>query len=231
MGKFPIKKEGDDLGASHVNALSAGVEKAELYQKKGFFVNGSGIPSIDVQTVVIAEVGCDGNPDLYRVVVRYWDPVSSSWATSSREGNKGYRLDATDTDLSFDVDDKIQAFYNAQRGAYIPLLGGGGSAGSHHIEFVIEEVVTAEDPMNDEGVFYCWASWTTYTGGCSEPPGIDPYTGLLKLYDTCVLELYYTSDGLLGKEGYASYLYGNDPYLGCVGKWKALSLCGEPECA
>lgn len=114
------------------------------------------------------------------------------------------------------------------------LLSGAGG-GSHHIEFMIEDVYCPNDEDNSEGVLFVVATWLTYTGGCNvDPPGVDEYTGLLRIYDTCVLA-WYTPEQLIGKVGYATYLYprdtGNDPYFSCVPKWKALSICGEPECA
>lgn len=111
------------------------------------------------------------------------------------------------------------------------------SGGSHHILFTIVDVFCPNDVDNEEGVFFVLADWDEYTGGCStDPPGVDDYTGLLKIYDTCVLESFYTSYDLIGKQGYATYLYprttagADDAYDPCQAKWRALSLCGEPEC-
>jgi hypothetical protein len=111
------------------------------------------------------------------------------------------------------------------------------AGGSHHIMFSIVDVFCPDDIDNEEGVFFVLAEWTEYTGGCdTDPPGVDPYTGYLKIYDTCVLEAYYTAYDLAGKEGYATYLYprtdagSEDAYAPCKAKWKALSLCGEPGC-
>lgn len=112
------------------------------------------------------------------------------------------------------------------------------SGGSHHVMFSIVDVFCKDDIDNEEGVFFVLAEWTEYTGGCDvDPPGVDSYTGYLKIYDTCVLETFYTAYDLVGQEGYATYFYprkdsaADDPYNPCQAKWKALSLCGEPECA
>jgi hypothetical protein len=109
--------------------------------------------------------------------------------------------------------------------------------GSHHIMFTIVDVFCVNDEDNEEGVFFVLADWDEYTGGCTaKPPGVDDYTGYLKIYDTCVLEAYYTAYDLVGKQGYATYLYprtdaaADDAYSPCVAKWRALSLCGEPGC-
>lgn len=116
----------------------------------------------------------------------------------------------------------------------LPAIAAGGS---HHILFTIVDVFCSNDVDNEEGVFFVLADWDEYTGGCTtDPPGVDDYTGLLKIYDTCVLEAYYTAYDLVGKQGYASYMYprttagADDAYDPCVAKWRALSLCGEPGC-
>lgn len=75
---------------------------------------------------------------------------------------------------------------------------------------------------------YITVEWTHYTGGCSEPPGVDPYTGLIDVYDTCVLG-YYTVDFLTSGEatGRATYFYSRDY---CEPLWLVDSICGAPEC-
>lgn len=117
----------------------------------------------------------------------------------------------------------------------IPTSGSGG--GSHSIMFRVVDVYCKNDEDNDEGVFFVLAECEEYTSHCGiDPPGLDAYTGYLKIYDTCVLETYYTAYGLAGRTGYATYFYPrrnaeDDPsYSPCLPKWRALSLCGEPEC-
>lgn len=96
--------------------------------------------------------------------------------------------------------------------------GGGGD----QILFRVVDVVCYPE-------LYVTAEWTHYTGGCdSDPPGADPYTGYVDIYDSCVLA-YYTVDFLLsGATGRATYWYTRDD---CVGKWIVDSICGQPECS
>lgn len=149
MGKFPIKKQGDDLGAEHVNWLTAGVEKLLSREEggggvshssppsssRGYSVNGSNFPPFSLQQFEIVEVGCDGNENLYRMVPRYWDNTSGEWKTDNSTGNRGYSLDATDSDQTYSVEDKVQAYYDVQRGTYLPLAAGG--SGAPRIRFTI----------------------------------------------------------------------------------------------
>lgn len=121
MGKFPIKKEGDNLGAEHVNWLTGGVEKLMYPPSGGYQVGGSGLPPFSLQSFEVVEVGCDGNSSLYRIVPRYWDNGTSAWVTDDSTGDKGYCLDPADTGQTYEVEDKVQAYYDAQRGAYVPL--------------------------------------------------------------------------------------------------------------
>lgn len=138
MGKFPIKKQGDDLGAEHVNWLTAGVERImslpggggdspALSPRNPASKNSVPLPPFSLQRFEVVEEECDGNPDLYRIVARYWDNTTREWATEDSEGDKGFSLDATDTGQSYGVGDRIQAYYDAQRGAYIPLAAAGGN--------------------------------------------------------------------------------------------------------
>ena len=233
MATFPDKKEGDDLGASHVNWMTHGVQRMYGLQgsnKKSFLVNGSGIPAIDIQMFDVVEEDLNDNEDHYRVVSRYWDVITQSWKSGNSSSSRGFILDASDTDQSFEVDDKVQAYFNPQRGAYIPLTAGGGS---QRIEFVIEEEVCPEldsygDPITER---YVRVRWTYYTGGCTKtPPGADPYDELIIVYDRCIFQ-YFAS--LVGLTGTATYFY---PRLSpgsptpCTPRWVVDSICGEPQC-
>ena len=92
------------------------------------------------------------------------------------------------------------------------------------LSFVIEDCICEGAELQ-----YVLVRWTHYTGGCKDPPGVDEYSGLIKVYDTCVLE-YFTIDFLLSGEatGRATYFYPRDE---CdTGMWLVDSICGTPEC-
>lgn len=104
-------------------------------------------------------------------------------------------------------------------------VGGGDS-----IRFRIVEVVCYGDMLQ-----YVTAEVTHYTRPCDEdPPGMDPYTGLVTIYDTCIMS-YYTVDFLQtgtdgdGATGRATYFYPREGY-DCEGLWLVDSICGQPEC-
>lgn len=115
MENFPVKKEGDNLGAEHVNWLTAGMKAMQAN-----FPNGS-LPPFSLQNFEVVEEACDGNTALYRIVPRYWNNELDLWITDSSSGNQGVCLDAIDSGQTYSVGDKVQAYYDAQRGAYVPL--------------------------------------------------------------------------------------------------------------
>lgn len=108
-----------------------------------------------------------------------------------------------------------------------PTDNGGSGGGGDQILFRVVDVICGSETS-------IIAEWTHFTGGCdSEPPGLDPYTGYVQIYDTCILS-YYTVDFLLsGADGYgatgrATYWYTRED---CVGRWIVDAICGQPECA
>ena len=115
MENFPVKKEGDNLGAEHVNWLTAGMKAMQAN-----FPNGS-LPPFSLQYFEVVEEACDGNAALYRIVPRYWDNEANRWVTDESNENQGVCLDAVDTGQTYQIGDKVQAYYDAQRGTYIPL--------------------------------------------------------------------------------------------------------------
>ena len=121
MATFPEKQPGDVLGASHVNFLTAGAEKALGIRKRG-----SSSPS-DIRTFTVIAEGCDDNADHYRIAHRYWDNTDNTWKVGDGAGGVGFALDPTDSGQSYAVGDTVLAYYDSQRGAYIPLITGSGA--------------------------------------------------------------------------------------------------------
>jgi hypothetical protein len=122
---------------------------------------------------------------------------------------------------------------------YFTASGSGG--GTHWIEFTVADVYCPGDYDYDDdqgkGRWYVDAEVNWYTGGCStNPPGYDSYSGLVRIFDTCILK-YYTVDQLQGTSppyvepmtGDAIWIY---PFGGeeCIPEWHVKAVCGVPSC-
>ena len=123
---------------------------------------------------------------------------------------------------------------------------GGTGGGAERIWFYIVDVYCPDAENDPCLVMSVEVEWTDYTGGCDvEPPGVDPYTGLITVFDRGVLE-YFTADQLLngghygpnmesrqGLQGSATYFYSREPNecsYECGGRWLIDSILGNPEC-
>ena len=124
MENFPVKKEGDALGAEHVNWLSAGMKALQANFPQG------GLPPFSLQNFEVVEEACDGNAALYRIVPRYWDNETNQWLTDASLDDQGVCLDAVDSGQTYQMGDKVQAYYDAQRGAYVPLAASSSTSTS-----------------------------------------------------------------------------------------------------
>lgn len=124
------------------------------------------------------------------------------------------------------LSDFIEVLYdhNGKVVNWLLIDSSGGTTGGDAIRFVIVDCICTEYGILD----HVTVNWTHYNGGCDEPPGVDPVTGLINVYDTCVLE-YYTQDFLTSGDatGRATYFYSRDY---CEAKWYVDSICGTPEC-
>lgn len=131
-------------------------------------------------------------------------PTDGSWAMSS--SGSGYRVFIPPT---------------GGVGAVLPIGSGGGSGS--RIKF---EIIDAFCPDDYTNVVTIDVQWTHHNIDCSEPPGVDPYTGLIKVYDSCILS-FFNIDDLPGLEGSATYFY---PRETCEPLWIIDHICGQPEC-
>jgi hypothetical protein len=149
-------------------------------------------------------------------------PVAVDWRVGQNPGVVTGGLEGGQPEA---LSDAIEILYD-HNGKVVNwlLIDGGSSGGGDSIRFTIVDCICSD------GVFeYVTVEWTHYTGGCGEPPGVDPYTGLINVYDTCVLE-YYTYDFLTSgtATGRATYFYPRDDCEN--GLWLVDSICGQPEC-
>lgn len=122
--KFPKKRPGDSLPARHVNELS------RVARRLSDRVGNSGVGALSTnygavavpqpwrqRLVIVTEVRGD---DLYYVQQRFYDHYNTQWRTDNLINE--WEMDASDyEDLTFEVDDKVVAYWDAQRGMFIPI--------------------------------------------------------------------------------------------------------------
>ncbi|MCK9570118.1 hypothetical protein M0R72_14335 [Candidatus Pacearchaeota archaeon] len=124
--KFPEKKPGDYLEASHINDLNgvgkqlAGIRSGgNLSIHKGDFLSVGGLNrwhQYDVE-VSKAQPDTEAIDKLWMIKLRFWSTAEAKW----KSGTDEYKLDASDTDGSLSVGSKLIAFWNIQRGMFVPI--------------------------------------------------------------------------------------------------------------
>lgn len=122
---FPRKKEGDRLGAGHLNSLSAAAEQYLASAVGGFQLGTnkgtSGLPPWSQASFEITALGCDDetDPDVYTIKPYYFDPDTETWTLD--DDHLGFCLDDRLVQTGYEVGDVVQAYFNSQRGAFVPL--------------------------------------------------------------------------------------------------------------
>lgn len=127
---FPHKSKGDTLSADHINRLSD-VARRLASGQTGSYLYGNDqqlagpIPFIQ-RLMIVTEVpfpdeydGCDGNDDAYKCKPIYYDHDTKEWKTN--DDAEDSCLDADVLGAIFQTGQKLTAWYDPQRGAYIPL--------------------------------------------------------------------------------------------------------------
>lgn len=124
--KLPLKKEGDRLGATHINELSRAAELtfqrfSGSYGAGGVHSGGSGLPEFVLRSCVITALGYYGDDDehIYTIKMIYFDPDSKTWKTDDLGGV--YLLDDRQNETWYVPGDKLQAYFDAQRNGFVPL--------------------------------------------------------------------------------------------------------------
>ncbi len=143
MEKYPVKREGEILGATHVNDLSEAAEAVDFFLPR----SGSNLSGRKGQVSarrrwlqdyfeVIIDNG-DGelqtNDDglvvpRYEIRPRYFDPVGKAWSTDNNTGTDF--LDASEFGDEIAAGDIVCAYWNTQRGTYVLSASGGGGCDS-----------------------------------------------------------------------------------------------------
>lgn len=240
MSRLPKKKEGELLGAGHINLLSKASEQILKKGSGGYGFQGaggqfSGLPPHAQRVGIITNV--DNSP-IVEFKLRYFDSedttetANGSWVTDDNSGP--YYLDENAIDSSFSVDDKVVVWWDAQRNMWAPA--GSGGAGSGEIRFLI----TDTSPGLGESATGCdWVEATVTAVTCS---GAGVSVGdTVYILDPEYCHFVMPDIGLIGLNGVAHYIQNpfeyNDfedcapPYDafadGCV--WAVVSLCCAEE--
>lgn len=129
---FKDKSPGDTLGAPHINKLNR-VGRIVASQNHGAFMLGNESttagPVPFVQRLVIVSQDDTDTDGIYQCRLRYYDTnemnEQNRWKTDSEAGE--YYLDANSLGISLDIDDVLVAYWDPQRGAYIPMKSEIGS--------------------------------------------------------------------------------------------------------
>jgi len=159
-----------------------------------------------------------------------YGPIVDSWEIEEGDG-------------PFTVFGEYEITPDSETAALIGRFAGGGSGGTHWIEFTVVDVYCPGDDDYDDdigkGRLYVDAEVNWYTGGCSKnPPGFDEYSQTVRIFDSCRgIFKFFTADQLLGESppyvepmsGDAVYVY---PFGGdeCVPEWHVKAVCGVPSC-
>lgn len=128
--QFPMKRAGEHLSADHINAISQAVSDL-IGVVPGSFQDGwfskagrgtSGSPYFVKNIVVITSVV--DSEGVYEVQPRYYDHTEGRWHSDTNSGP--YYMDSRDLGTTYEVDDKVVAYWDEQRAAFIPTASGEG---------------------------------------------------------------------------------------------------------
>lgn len=135
--QFPMKSPGDRLAAAHVNSLSRvcrsvasiGAGGYAMGKRGGTFGTTSGvrIPRLGTFSISTDLEATQGSAfeKMYDIVPRVFDSGQSARADQWGDHDTAvWILDAYDTDLTFSVGDRVDAYYHSQRGVFLPIARG-----------------------------------------------------------------------------------------------------------
>jgi hypothetical protein len=205
------KEEKQRLGAGHLNEMSrvlniVGAQHVGAYG----FGNEKGAqaasPPAEIRRVEVTFDAFDGDEDMRTIELMYYDTATSTWEKDAQQGP--WPLDPLDLDAA--VGDDFIAYFDIQRGAYLPVGGAGG--GGDLIGFTITSVDCLAGTVGTTD-----ASIVRYTQ-CTTPPGDDEY-GEYTIYDFFGFIADLTETELLG--GRALAIYWN-VRPGCTPRWDLL---------
>lgn len=125
---FQNKRPGDELSAALVNKLSRSARAAESSPIPASYVSGmhnsmgSGVlatgPGLPPRRLSIKTVNGDGT---YKCYDRYYDEDLTTTLKWDKDDSSEVDLDATDAPMEYQKGDKVVAYWDGQRGMFIPI--------------------------------------------------------------------------------------------------------------
>jgi len=124
MDRFPVKNPGDSLEATHVNDLSDAARQItgltvggniSKHQSGTSLSLSAGSPWYQYTFEITGNVN-EEEDGYYKGKTRWWDSAEEEWKNNDTE----YQIDTTDSVVSCGVGDKIVAYWDKQRGMFLP---------------------------------------------------------------------------------------------------------------
>ena len=131
---FPVKKEGDKLGAGHVNALSsvarrvsAGYTGSHISGANGTLLSDPRPTIRRVQVTGLSVVNNEPTPQwpcetaLYKVIPQFYDHLQRQWSVADEEGE--FCMDGIGKQQTLALGDICAAYWDDQRDMFIQTTG------------------------------------------------------------------------------------------------------------
>jgi len=217
------KKKGDSLAASEINTLADLASRAGRFRvgtylsskHSGSYMSLSNKYPFDCTVLIITNTKIyasdTDNSGLYLGKTRYYSYEQEAWATDEAE----WVIDARDTGTTYAVDNKLTAYWDEQRGTFVPVI-----AAAKVCDFIRFEIV--EVGTNARGIRWADVDILSRPVGCSVVPEEIEESGssgsgssssasiaeiqLYKVYDMAGCFLNEPDLDLIGRIGYAKYL-------------------------
>lgn len=222
---LPNKDEGDGLGAAHVNALSAVANNSAAMHTSTFGVGRQGgsqspLPPFVQRRVVVTAENFEDDENYLTIKMLYFDPTEEVAADRWKLDEEGgeYQLDPLDS--SYTIDTELTAYWDDQRGAFVPLAA--GTSG----QFAV--VLPTGEPVPGIGATCDAALATVVTASCGS--GVQP-GDVIAIWDLCRNWLNAPPEVLVVTNYYVQYVkiheseYNRPPSLTGTCRWAVTGIC------
>lgn len=219
---FPHKKEGDILGAGHINKLNRVAKDFTSLFGGSFGMTKEGQqsnlpPFMQIPVEVINEFCDEGtgdgeDTDLVEIRPLYYDFDDKEWKINDNSGP--YCLDPTLFDLDLSEEDQLIAWWNPQRAMFIPMNPGTSC-----------DVIRFQISSMTETNVSALVDILSRTCGCEKVPQ-ETDAGQVIVIDALECVFDELNADLIGRMGYAKYM--DDPTDGC--QWEVTMLCCADAC-